>query len=59
MSEAEQVQWDRYYQRRLRATQRVPELRDNPLLAFDIAHDDDLDDDNFDALLEVFRGQSG
>jgi hypothetical protein len=57
VSTSEQQMWDRYYMRRLADTQRVPELRDNPMLAFDIAHDDDLDDDAFDDLLEVFRGE--
>lgn len=56
MSTSEEVQWDRYYMRRLKQTQSIPELKDNPMLAFDIAHDDDLDDDAFEDLLEVFRG---
>lgn len=55
MSVTEEEKWDRYYMRRLRQTQKVPELKDNPILAFDIAHDDGLDDDNFEALLEVFK----
>jgi hypothetical protein len=53
----EQQMWDRYFLRRLKQTQKVPELKENPMLAFDIAHDEDLDDDNFDALMDVFRGQ--
>ena len=55
MSVSQDEMWDRYYLRRLRQTQKIPELRENPLLAYDIAHDEDLDDDNFEALLEVFR----
>ena len=46
---------ERWYLRRLRETEDVEFLASNPLLAFDIAHDDSLSDQHFDELLEAFK----
>lgn len=46
---------ERWYLRRLRETEDVEFLASNPMLAFDIAHDDGLSDQHFDELLAAFK----